>query len=456
MSQAPDDASARAAARVGQILRGKWRLDLLLGIGGTAYVYAGMHRNGQRGAVKLLRPEYATDEPIRRRFLLEGYVSNRVSHPCAVAVLDDDVAEDGLPFLVMELLEGVNLDEQTRARVDGRLSPGEVVFIADRLLDVLASAHEKGIVHRDIKPENVFLTRTGDVKLLDFGIARLDDTPQAGPGPGRLTEVGSVMGTPAFMPPEQALGHTANIDGRTDLWALGAVLFYALTGRVIHETDTVNKVLLLAMTRQAPPLASVSPGLPAGLCEVIDRALAFNQGDRYPDARAMQQALRAVKPQIALIPPSLQTTPGSPPAHHAFMTSAPLSSDVPGGRSARASRARTWALGGLLLAAVCGLGALVFVMRGGAPRPMPTAPAAQPPPSAPAPLPEAAPPSAPPAAPPPEAASPQPPGSAEPSAEPAPQAPALKPATSAPKAIPRPTNRGTTKKSSDKDLFGQW
>src|SRR6185503_13537783 len=104
-------------------------------------------------------------------------------------------------------------------------------------------------------------------------------------------EVGQIMGTPSFMPREQALGHTKEIDGRTDLWSLGAVMFYVLSGKLIHEAETLNKVLLSAMTKRAPPLASAVSKLPPSLCDVIDRALAFRREERWPDARSMQRAL---------------------------------------------------------------------------------------------------------------------------------------------------------------------
>ena len=301
MSAGREDVHKRAQARVGQVLRGKWRLDRLLGVGGTACVYAATHRNGKRGAVKLLLAELAADEEARRRFLREGYVANRIEHPGAVAVLDDDTTEDGAVFLVMELLEGQTLEDFCRSRPGGRLDPSEVAFIADKLLDVLTAAHNKGIVHRDLKPENVFLTTKGEVKILDFGIARMHDaaSPQT---MGRMTEVGHIMGTPSFMPPEQALGHGDEIDGRTDLWALGAVMYYTLTGKLVHQAETLNKVLLSAMTRTAPPLASAVPGLPQppALCAVVDRALSFQREGRFADARLMQQALRGA---MATMPP---------------------------------------------------------------------------------------------------------------------------------------------------------
>lgn len=307
MSAGADELQDRAVSRVGEVLRGKWRLDALLGVGGSACVYAATHRNGKRGAVKLLRRELSANEEAKRRFLREGYVANRIEHPGAVVVLDDDVAEDGSVFLVMELLEGQTLEDFARARPSMRLSPSETALITDKLLDVLVAAHDKTVIHRDLKPENVFLTTTGDVKILDFGTARMRE----GPSTGRMTEAGHIMGTPAFMPPEQAMGHSNEIDGRTDLWAVGAIMFYVLTGQVVHHGETLNTVLLSAMTKQAPPLQSLVPDMPAELCAIVDRALAFQKDKRWPDARAMQRAIRAVRQ-------SMPTTPSLAPAR--FMT----------------------------------------------------------------------------------------------------------------------------------------
>jgi serine/threonine protein kinase len=289
-TSAPADAATRRAlARVGTMLRDKWRIDRLLGIGGTAAVYAGTHRNGKRGAIKILHFELAQDDDARRRFLKEGYAANRVAHPGAVSVLDDDSTDDGSVFLVMELLDGRSVDALAKGEPHHRLGLAATLNIVDQVLEVLAAAHDKGIVHRDLKPENLFLTRDGTVKVLDFGIARIHERSGAA---ARATRVGDAMGTPAFMPPEQALGNWDDVDPRTDLWAAGATMFTLLTGRMVHEAATLNQILLAAMTKPAPPLRSILPDVPAPVAEVVDRALAFERDRRWPDARSMQAALR--------------------------------------------------------------------------------------------------------------------------------------------------------------------
>jgi serine/threonine-protein kinase len=284
-----DPSVSRAQTRVGTWIKDKWRLDALLGVGGMAAVYAATHRNKKRVAVKLLHPELSQNGDLRTRFLREGYAANVIEHPGAVSVLDDDVTEDGSAFLVMELLEGETLDQRWE-RHAGRLPAAEVFSFADQLLDVLAVAHTKGIVHRDIKPENLFLTREGTLKVLDFGIARVFESRQDAK---QATRAGQVIGTPAFMAPEQALAKWDEIDGRTDVWAVGATMFTLLTGRHVHEARNGTEQLVYSATRPAPSIASVMQGLSPAACTVVDRALAFQKEQRWPDARNMQGAIRA-------------------------------------------------------------------------------------------------------------------------------------------------------------------
>lgn len=284
----PDPVAERAQSRVGTVLKEKWRIDKLLGVGGMAVVYAATHRNGKRVAVKMLHPEISLDANIRQRFLREGYVANKVGHRGAVTVDDDDTTEDGAAFLVMELLEGETLDARMR-RKGGQLPEAEVLSLTDQVLDTLAAAHEQGIVHRDLKPENIFLTKDGVVKILDFGIARIRELS----GKSSATQTGSLMGTPAFMAPEQARGRWDDVDARTDLWAVGATMFMLLTSRFVHEAETVNEALVLAVTARARSVATLEPGVHPLVVQLVDRALAYEKDARWHDAREMQDALRA-------------------------------------------------------------------------------------------------------------------------------------------------------------------
>jgi serine/threonine-protein kinase len=282
-----DPLRALIEARVGLVLKSKWRIDSLIGIGGMAAVYAATHRNSKRVAVKMLHPEVSVDELVRQRFVREGYAANRVGHPGAVDILDDDLAEDGSAFLVMELLDGENLDRRMR-RKGGRLGGVEVLSIADQVLDVLAAAHERGILHRDVKPENVFLTRGGTIKLLDFGIARIQELKPV----SNATQRGAVLGTPAFMPPEQAMAIWEEVDARSDLWALGATLFMLLTGDFVHPAASGMQALDHAVNRRARSVATLRPDLHPSIVSVIDRALEFEKSGRWQSARDMQDAVR--------------------------------------------------------------------------------------------------------------------------------------------------------------------
>jgi serine/threonine-protein kinase len=268
----------RFTARVGTTINGKYRLDALLGAGGMGAVFSATHRNGARAALKLLHPELSNNVDIRKRFQREAYVANQIEHSGIVRVLDDDVDADGCAYLVMDLLVGQTL-EARRLAAGGRLPIQEVISIAVRTLDTLAAAHARGIVHRDVKPENIFLTANGGLKVMDFGIARALD------GSGG-TRTGALLGTPSFMPPEQAGARHREIDARSDVWATGAVMFVLLTGEDVHPARTVQRQLIAAATQRARPVGSRAP-VPDALARVVDKALAFERDDRWPTAAVM-------------------------------------------------------------------------------------------------------------------------------------------------------------------------
>jgi serine/threonine-protein kinase len=235
----------------------------------------------------MLHPFIAANADVRERFLREGYVANQIEHPGAVSILDDDVTSDGAPFLVMELLEGESLDAWM-ARTGGTLPIGDVLAVAEQVLDVLSAFHARNVIHRDIKPGNLYITRQGIVKVLDFGLARLRD-PRIGGAP---TQTGIVLGTAAYMPPEQAQGKVDQVDARSDVFGIGAVMFRALTGRAIHEGKSPTERLLEAMKNRAPALVSVSPQMPPAVCSVVDTSLAFEKEKRFASAAAMRAAVR--------------------------------------------------------------------------------------------------------------------------------------------------------------------
>jgi serine/threonine-protein kinase len=281
------DVVHRAEAKVGILLHGKYRLEKLLGVGGMAAVYEATHRNSKRFAVKLLHPELSMQNDVRTRFLREGYAATQVNHPGAVSVLDDDVAEDGSAFLVMELLKGTTMDSLWE-RYEWQMPVAPVLAIAYQLLDVLAAAHSRGIIHRDIKPENLFLTTEGQVKVLDFGIARLQEASNAA-----LTGTGFVMGTPSFMAPEQALGRSSQVDAQSDVWSTGASLFTLLSGHYVHEGESPQAIVVQCATQPARSLDEVLPDAPAEIVKLVDAALAFKKTARWQTALAMQKAVEA-------------------------------------------------------------------------------------------------------------------------------------------------------------------
>ncbi|WP_394844417.1 protein kinase [Pendulispora brunnea] len=285
MSISRTSLNQRALARVGTVV-GKYRIVRLIGTGGMAAVYAATHRNGHRVALKFLLERHADDEDMAHLFQREAYVANRVDHPGAVPVLDDDRDENGCAFLVMPLLEGETLRARWE-RAGKRLPVDEACLFASDVLDVLERAHANGIVHRDIKPDNLFLTSQGHVHVLDFGIARYVDGGPAGSLTSRL------IGTPAFMPPEQAMGQRDAIGPHSDIWAVGATLFTWLSSECVHEAENANAQLVLAATRHARSLAELVPDLSPSIAHVVDKALAFAPADRWPSAAAMREALGA-------------------------------------------------------------------------------------------------------------------------------------------------------------------
>lgn len=279
-------ARVRAQHRLGTLLKGKYNLDQLLGAGGMGAVYLATHRNGRKVAIKVLHSEFAEMDEVRERFLQEGYAANKVGHPGVVSIDDDDVAEDGSVFLVMELLEGETLGSRLRRR-NKKLPASEVLCVIDPVLDILIAAHERGIIHRDIKPDNIFITSQGQVKLLDFGIAKVLDAANK-----NLTQTGVALGTPTYMSPEQARGQRALVSARTDLWSVGAVLFTAVSGQHVHSAPSPAELLIAAGITNARSLVTAAPNVHPSLVALVDKALQYDQADRWPSAAIMMQQLR--------------------------------------------------------------------------------------------------------------------------------------------------------------------
>jgi serine/threonine protein kinase len=264
-------------------MAGKWLLERELGRGAAGAVYQARGPGGGSVAVKLLDPALAASDAALRRFAREARVATLLDHPVAVPVIETGITRAGEPFLVMEYLDGLDLERHAASRP---ASIGDALIVADRILDLLRHAHGLGILHRDLKPGNVFVERSGAVRVLDFGVARLRN-----PDESVLTRVGVPIGTPGYMSPEQARGES-RVDARSDLWSVGAILFFLLARRPIRcELGELAEIAFAAST-PAPPLLLAAPSLDPALGELVDRALAFEPDARFQSAYQMQAAVR--------------------------------------------------------------------------------------------------------------------------------------------------------------------
>jgi serine/threonine-protein kinase len=276
-------------SRAGDCIDERYQLETEIGAGGLGSVYRATQTKLARAvAVKLLHESMGASDVQRARFEREARALAALEHPNIVAILDYGVA-DGQPYIVMELLEGETLAQRLRA---GRLSLEQVIAIARELLDALAFMHEAGVMHRDLKASNVFLQRVhgGErVKVLDFGLAK--NTATAGSsGDSTLTRDGTVVGTPAYMSPEQATGDV--VDARSDVYAVGVLLFQMLTGRLPFEGDAIDQVRS-HLVEPVPALERAAPTrtLNTALDKLIRRAMAKRREDRFENARAMLHEL---------------------------------------------------------------------------------------------------------------------------------------------------------------------
>jgi tetratricopeptide (TPR) repeat protein len=280
-------AESRPSSPGSRLLFDRYRLDRLLGEGGMAKVFLAIdEEDGSRWAAKILDRRWASDGDSVARFFREARTSERVTHPGIVRVVRCGTTPDGLPALVMELLEGEDLEA-----VMGRGEPlalPEAIRVALEASRTLEAAHAAGIVHRDIKPSNLFLCRTEDgsppaVKLLDFGVARLQGDP-------RLTTVGQILGTPYYMSPEQARGQD-DLDARSDLYSLGATLFHLVCGRPPFDAESPLAVMIQHLSDDPPPPRSLRADLPEPLDSLLRRLLAKLPAERLQDATAVAAEL---------------------------------------------------------------------------------------------------------------------------------------------------------------------
>jgi serine/threonine protein kinase len=325
----------------GELLAGKYRIERHLGQGGMGYVVSAVHEQlHQRVAVKFLSKDHAKSPGASERFLREARAAVRIQSEHVARVLDVAELDAGEPYIVMEFLLGNDLEAELM-----RHGTFELTVAIDYVLQAcvaVAEAHTLGLVHRDLKPANLFLTRRADgsplVKVLDFGISKALSSDEQS-GHASLTAAQSILGSPAYMSPEQAR-KPKSVDMRTDIWSLGVILFQFLSGDTPFTGDTPLSILAAAFVEPVPDLDALRPGLPAGIEQVVRRCLEKNPDQRFQTVAELAVALepfadRASVPSIARIrntiarpissiPPRISVTPsGLVTPHHGDAASAP-------------------------------------------------------------------------------------------------------------------------------------
>ena len=292
MSEVLDSLHPTLRELPGKTIVERYRIDAALGVGGMGAVFRGRHLGLKRDvAIKVLHPDLTRDPEISKRFDREAHSASRLDHPNCLRVTDVGTTEDGVKFMVMDLLSGGELAD----RLGEPLLAERAVLMVMQILRGLEHAHEHGVIHRDVKPENIFITRDHEgrevLKLVDFGIAKLaggntNDT--------RMTKAGLIFGTPAYMSPEQAMGMEA--DARADLYAVGVILYEMLAGTPPFESNDPVKLVRMQVSRDAPPLPDhVAPALAA----VVMRLLAKDRDERFQTATEAREHLEAVLPVVA-------------------------------------------------------------------------------------------------------------------------------------------------------------
>jgi serine/threonine protein kinase len=314
----------------GTLVDRRYTIRRFIASGGIAHVYAATHKvTGRDVALKMPRPDREREVTVHERLVREGQALARARHPGVVELVDaGDHA--GAPYLALELLEGRTLGGLLAAR--GKLGWEEVAYVGLKLADIVGHCHERGVVHRDIKPDNLFALPSGtwNVKLFDFGIARLDADGQG--AATKLTQEGSILGTPEYMAPE-ALQMDAVQDHRVDLYSLGVMMFELLTGGVPFE-GRYAEVLVQVSTKSLPEIATLRPDAPPALVSLVTRCLAKDPANRYQTMAEVSRALRAVLGRVDSVPLAVPTPADKPSTGNEKRTVADSPASLNAGRAA--------------------------------------------------------------------------------------------------------------------------
>ncbi len=270
---------------------GRYQIQELIGEGSMAEVYKAYDPEiGRTLAVKVLKPEWCVDEDYLGRFMREAKAAGAFSHPNIVTVYDVGQV-DNRPYIVIELIDGTPLGDSIQPGTPMPLD--RVLAIGIQLADALHYAHDRGVVHRDVKPNNILLLPDGKtIKIADFGIAHIDD-----PDAAQKTQVGTVLGTPQYMSPEQVMGQ--KVDGRSDLFSVGVILYLLCSGQKPFDSNTMATLLFKITQEEPPPITQVAPDLPAGVQHIIGKLIAKAPERRFQSghdlARALRRELRAIE-----------------------------------------------------------------------------------------------------------------------------------------------------------------
>jgi len=334
---------------IGAVINATYEVTGCIGEGGMARVYEATHRRirSRRLAIKVLNADLARFAEVVARFEREAIAAAQIDHPGVVEVYDVGHVPDGRPFIAYERLDGADLGEV--AKRAGKLGVPAAVGIVRQAARALDAAHARGVVHRDVKPENLFVSGSAQVKILDFGISKVDESLGAA-----LTQTGSVLGTPAYMSPEQARGD--KVDFRTDIYSLGAVLYRLATGaRPFEGVEAAATISALLTSTPARPRA-VDPGLPEALEIVIQRAMAERPAERYASMADFDAALAPFDTGEGLGELAIAGPAAKPRARSALERTAAVAEIERSRREARAARPTIAAVGAI--AFVCAVLAL--------------------------------------------------------------------------------------------------